>query len=441
VFSVDVRSLAALRIALGGLLLVNLGDRARYLDVNYTDQGVLPREALGTTLSLHALGGGIAFEACLFAVAALFAAMLFVGYRTRVATVASWLLLISLHNRNPPLLDGGDVLLGTLLLWSMFLPLGGCWSLDARRVGGGSATTVFSAATVALLLQFVSLYLLGGLLKTGPDWRSTGAAIQLALEQSWWSLPRGQFLLRYPGLLRMMSLAVPWFEIIGSLLMFVPVWTGPVRMVTIAAFALFQLGLGWCIQLHLFPWVCTAAALPFIPSSFWDRVARPPHPAAEPRARAGWLREAPVTLLLLYSVVASLHGVGLVNLPPRVREVAHALGVIQGWTMYAPQSAHVDLRFQTLARRADGGTADLVADAPERIQRLYGTRRFKYFLEDMLRGPEQVRRRQYYLRWVCRRWAPEEGASLVVWMRDLPQTRPWQQTLLMQDDCRGQGRS
>jgi hypothetical protein len=59
----------------------------------------------------------------------------------------------------------------------------------------------------------------------------------------------------------------------------------------------------------------------------------------------------------------------------------------------------------------------------------------------MLRGPEQVRWRQYYLRWVCRRWAPEEGASLVVWMRDLPQTRPWQQTLLMQDDCRGQGRS
>jgi hypothetical protein len=68
-----VRSLAALRIALGGLLLVDLGDRARYLDVNYTDQGVLPREALGTTLSLHALGGGIAFEACLFAVAALYA--------------------------------------------------------------------------------------------------------------------------------------------------------------------------------------------------------------------------------------------------------------------------------------------------------------------------------------------------------------------------------
>jgi hypothetical protein len=32
-------------------------------------------------------------------------------------------------------------------------------------------------------------------------------------------------------------------------------------------------------------------------------------------------------------------------------------------------------------------------------------------------------------------------ASLVVWMLDLPQTRPWQQTLLMQDDCRGQGRS
>jgi hypothetical protein len=63
-FVVDVRALAALRMALGGLLLVDLLARSRYLVFFYTDTGVFPRAALRATrpvvsaLSVHRCGAG-----------------------------------------------------------------------------------------------------------------------------------------------------------------------------------------------------------------------------------------------------------------------------------------------------------------------------------------------------------------------------------------------
>jgi hypothetical protein len=43
VFSIDVRALAALRISLGILILVDLWLRSEFLTEHYTDAGVLPR--------------------------------------------------------------------------------------------------------------------------------------------------------------------------------------------------------------------------------------------------------------------------------------------------------------------------------------------------------------------------------------------------------------
>ncbi len=66
VFIIDTRSLAAFRIAAALVLLVDLAQRARFLPENYTDQGVLPREAVagdfpGTLPSIHAFGGSSSY--------------------------------------------------------------------------------------------------------------------------------------------------------------------------------------------------------------------------------------------------------------------------------------------------------------------------------------------------------------------------------------------
>ena len=76
-FRVDTRALAALRIALGTILLLDVLLRARHLAAFYTDAGVLPtstlRAVVGTPalLSVHALSGSVWLQVCLFLAAGL----------------------------------------------------------------------------------------------------------------------------------------------------------------------------------------------------------------------------------------------------------------------------------------------------------------------------------------------------------------------------------
>ena len=124
VFGIDLRTLALFRIGLGLLLLVDLVLRGRDLTAHYTDVGILPRSALLETLSvgsfsLHLLNGTFAFQAVLFAIATVFAVMILVGSRTRFAVIASWVLLLSLQNRNPEILSAGDTVLLLLCFWAI----------------------------------------------------------------------------------------------------------------------------------------------------------------------------------------------------------------------------------------------------------------------------------------------------------------------------------
>src|SRR5262245_5559201 len=93
-FSIDLRSLAALRIALGAALLFDLATRARFLEVLYTDQGVLPATGAGLPwTSVHAWSGGVGFLSVLFALHAAAAVCFLIGWRTRLANVVCWLLV------------------------------------------------------------------------------------------------------------------------------------------------------------------------------------------------------------------------------------------------------------------------------------------------------------------------------------------------------------
>ena len=99
--ALDLRSLALFRIALGAVLLGDLITRAFDLTVFYTDFGVLPRAALldkfvpAQRFSVHLMSGQFVFQAALFLIAGVFAVMLSFGIRTRLATFASWFMLVS----------------------------------------------------------------------------------------------------------------------------------------------------------------------------------------------------------------------------------------------------------------------------------------------------------------------------------------------------------
>ena len=139
VFSVDLRGLALFRIALGLILIADLLIRAPDLILWLSDDGLTPREWIiqwnnEWRFSLYFIHGHWLWAVLLNCVAALSAVALILGYRTRLSTLASFVLLGSLHFRAPMLLQGGDILLVAMLFWSIFLPMGARYSIDATLV-------------------------------------------------------------------------------------------------------------------------------------------------------------------------------------------------------------------------------------------------------------------------------------------------------------------
>ena len=273
-FGVDVRSLAALRVGIAAILLADLALRARHLGAHYGDLGILPRSEV-RYFSLHALNGSPVWIGILFALAAAFAALLLVGWRTRLATAASWVLLVSLHLRNPYLCDSGDRLLALLLFWGLFLPLGARASVDAIRGRAGRVPdVVLSPAGAALLFQVAFVYVFSALIKDKTAWLVSGDALYYALSVDMVTTAAGRSLLDSPGLLRFASRATFLLELIGPLFCFVPVRAAAFRTVVPLVFIAFHILLAVLLDIGLFPYVCMAAWLAFLPPAFWERIAR-----------------------------------------------------------------------------------------------------------------------------------------------------------------------
>ena len=281
-FGIDIRSLALFRIGLGSVLLACLVWRIPDVEAYYTDFGILPRSAFTETFgpimgrpSLHLMTGSVAGAAALLVLASAFAVALIVGYRTRLAVAASWVLLVSLENRNPLVIDGGDIVLRMLLFWSLFLPLGACYSVDRAldpTPPERLPTRVLSVGSAALLLQVGMVYWFAAVLKNDPSWRTEGTAVYYALSIPQFVTPLGMFLREFPLLLKAMTFATVVVEGIGPFLAFLPGRAGPlIRTLTVFGFIGFHFALGACLTLGLFPWISAVGWVAFLPTWFWEK--------------------------------------------------------------------------------------------------------------------------------------------------------------------------
>jgi len=278
-FGADLRSLAALRIALALLVLADLAGRAVDLSAHYSDQGVLPRSALLEDLlhpwafSLNLMNGQPVFQALLFGITALAALALLVGYRTRLTTVLLWVLLLSIQRRNTLVFNTGDLLLHLLLFWGIFLPLGARWSVDRvlKTVRPRSSMSFLSMATVGLFLQIAFVYWFTAILKSGPDWRVDGTALYYTLSLDDIRTPLGAYLYQFPELLKVMTFATLGLEAFGPFLLFFPFFTGPVRTGAVLAFMGLHFGIWSTMPIGLFSWVAAFCMVCFLPAWFWDK--------------------------------------------------------------------------------------------------------------------------------------------------------------------------
>lgn len=286
VFSVDLRTLALFRFALGSVLAVDMLNRLADVRVFYTDWGLWPRAAVADyggplRLSLHLASGDAWFATMLLLAEATAAVALALGYRTRAAGTVAFLLQGSLLNRNPVILLGGDTLLTCLLFWGLFLPLNARWSIDAALATNAppERNRHLSAGSVGLVLQVLAVYFFSAILKSGDEWWPDGTAVYYTMMLDRYSTPLGRWLLGFPSLLQGLTYFVYFLELVGPLLALSPLLQRPLRFVVMLCLMAMHTGFILCMEIGLFPFVSLASLTVLLGAWFWDW--------AEPRVDRG----------------------------------------------------------------------------------------------------------------------------------------------------------
>ncbi len=286
-FALDLRSLAAHRIALGVILVADCLLRCRDFRLMHCADGMFAPEAVAEFFgspacwSLASASQADGWAAAVLTLEGLAGLLLACGFRTRVATVLGWVALVSVVRRTAPATNAGDSWLICQLFWACFLPLGARWSIDARRAAGGSPPSgpvpshAWSMATAAVVLQTCFVYLGAGLGKCNATWWS-GAALGHALSlHDHGSVWGAAVATGGDWLLQPLSRLVPAAEI--SLALLLVIWpSSRVRGILVVVGILFHVAIWSTMSVGLFAPIAIAAWLPLVPTGWWAALCRAP---------------------------------------------------------------------------------------------------------------------------------------------------------------------
>jgi len=288
-FTLDARSLAAYRIGLGLILLADCLLRFRDFHLMFALDGIFPLEILAryhgdpTLWSLIFLVAADWWTGVVLGLQGIAGAALALGWWSRTATILGWLALVSVLRRTSPATNAGDMWLACQMFWSMFLPLGARWSIDARRAHGRDPAApplagVLSVASAALVLQLVAVYLGAGLAKCNSSWFA-GDALTHALSVHDHGTSVGMFLGSMPWLAQPLQWGVLVGEI-GLPLIMLALPSAAVRGSIVAMFIAFHAMIWLAMTVGLFAAIGIVAWLPLIPAAAWwsDRTRAAPGP-------------------------------------------------------------------------------------------------------------------------------------------------------------------
>ena len=451
---IDIRSLAALRIAIGILVILDLILRSRDLEAFYTDSGILPRTLLISkyisqwNISIHLINGNIYSQQILFIIEGIFAVCFLIGFKTRLTNIIVWFLYSSLHLRNPLILYGGDGVIRLLLFWSMFLPMNAKWSIDSIKRPDlfKYPQKILSVATLAVLIQPALVYIFTALLKSGTEWHGDGTAIYKALINDQAALPFGIFLSQFPNLLKLLTYYVWWLESIGPFFLFFPIFTGQIRIIVIILFCSLQLGIGSSLRLELFPWISCAMMIIYLPGSFWNYVHlkfyKPnslirklnnniytlakeiPLQQFYTYQKSVFIKDSlilpiiynlAVGLFLIYVLAYNLNNVKpFIKIPVHAYNLGRILNINQRWGMYTILS-NTPAWTEIVGRLANDTFIDLKGDKPIKstdftkpkiISKTYKSARWLFYIA-RLPGPDLNIKCIYLSHYLCNNWNKE----------------------------------
>ncbi len=448
VASLDLRSLALFRMGLGVVVATDALSRLLDAALFYTDRGIAPSPPSMSWLawlarpSLLWWEAGPAWPTACLVLTALVGVGVALGAFTRVMTVAAWLLVLSVQNRNTLINFGADQVIVVSCLLACCLPVSARWSVDAWRgtvsrplsERGGA---VYSPATMALVFQIIAIYVFNVANKDGDGW-FTGTAVLQALHldahATWlgiWVRERAAWL---SPLLTWTTLAVES----SVLLVLVP--RDALRTLLVGVLWCLHLGFAFTMYLGLFSPACMVLWLAMLPSSAVTRGLRllrmeggaePPsrslsssasspssagEPLGEPspsrpRLAAWWASGLVACVVVGLQYGANVAKLGGPSLPQGWMVVARALSIHNAWRMFGDPNRH-DGWWVIPGTLHDGRVVDLFRDGkrrpvykkPANVGQTYKTSRWRRLMMHIAYKDKGVAERRALARYYCYTW-------------------------------------
>ncbi|KAM9980601.1 hypothetical protein ACTFIY_002906 [Dictyostelium cf. discoideum] len=392
-FGMDYRSLALFRVTMALCVIGDVIERSTDLRVMYSEYGMMPRHLIVSRFSsnyfapIHLINTSVVFQAFLFALHIVFALCMMVGYRTKLFSILTWFMTISLQAYVGVVGHGGDVFFRMMLFLNIFIPTANYFAIDtatffndppSRRPslsnnnnnsisnnniaainlsdpdpsllplpqqndqqqqqqqlqndqiqqlqnqqlplqiqqqqqqqqqqqesqsllhsnggggGGGNDETgieiniinseeknvhqsmkdpdsyrFLSFGTFAILLQMGLMYCTSYFHKTGVEWKN-GEATFYAITLDYFATDFAKFLLHFRTPLRLLTIAVAKWELIGIFFLISPFYSDWCRLFGAFGFIAMHAGFVMCLRLGLFFFVTAGAQLINIPTPAWE---------------------------------------------------------------------------------------------------------------------------------------------------------------------------
>ena len=256
--SIDARQYAALRIAFGGLSVVYLLGLLPYVETQFSGLGWLrdiQQIAVqnGGSWSLFFIQAGAQATTLAYAIVwmgIIAAFMLMIGWQSRMAATITWLVWVSLWNRNPLLLDGDDAILKLMCFYLMLSSCGNCWSVDACLHIKPQQVSVWPLRLIQF--QIALIYFVSGWVKFhNPEWLD-GTIMQYVLIHPQYSRWDGWSFIDNPllsGVLVALAGFIRWWELLFPFLLI----NAHSRKISLLIGILFHVGLLLTMNLRWFP--------------------------------------------------------------------------------------------------------------------------------------------------------------------------------------------
>lgn len=186
--------------------------------------------------------------------------MFTIGFRTRLATIFTFLIFWSLYYRNPFITNGGDNIVRIQLFFLLFAQAGTHFSLDRmlsqRRTSSKSRLEPYSSilhnfAVLAMILQLVCLYTTSGIYKImGSMWQG-GTAVYYAMRVQDYVWPGvSEWIWQSEGLIVLLTYSSVLFQVSFPFLLL----NRYTKYLALLGAFCFHTGVGLVMNLALFSW-------------------------------------------------------------------------------------------------------------------------------------------------------------------------------------------